>query len=623
MKLANTGADRASEPHDKVSVCASVFARNFRIDSVILAKVLKLSESEVSEVVMVSRLRATSQAETTADDVGSRPNPITQSSARFTIARITPETAQSLLALRRPVANRNAAAVAIYAQAMRAGEWALNGMPVILSRNNVLLDGVQRLYACLEAGRPFVTVLAEHVSDDTVHTIDQQRRRSFSGVLETRGVPHSGAVAGMLAKLIRYDDGTLARGTSTPPWSRMERSLEANRAAVDAAVAYSFASPARLLSETVRTPLAFMGLQTNPAALARLYDAIAHPERYEADEPGVAIQRRLVEGRADRSLRLNAAALFAVCIKALNDTVAGSPARAYIWADAARNPKGEAFPQLVGYRGLADPVTDGKRQSAAAALSARGEASLLDPTATPISVETVTPQLAERYLAANSGNRNIVRSHVSAMARDIANGQWMFNAQPICFSASGRLLNGQHRLSAVIEAGEPIEVMVMRNLPEEAFETYDKQAKKAPAADEMFEDFGDKALISATAVLLWRRERRPALQPNARPTATEIRDVIQSTPDLMRLRGFSRKMVRYGRSSAMLYVAQAVERQDARLGPIFLDRLENGANLPTGHMILKLRDRLLDLRKADAEVQIDEVLAIWEKFRKRPGIAVE
>ncbi len=402
----------------------------------------------------------------------------------------------------------------------------------------------------------------------------------------------------------------------------MERSLEANREAIDAAIAFSFASPARLLSETVRTPLSFMGLQADPAALARLFDAIAHPERYQADEPGVAIQRRLVEGRADRALRLNAAALFAVCIKALNDTMSGARARAYVWSDGARNPKGEAFPRLQAYAGLRDPAAAGERHSAAA-LSARGEASLRDPGATPITIETITPRQAEHCLAANRGNRNIVRSHVSALARDITNGQWMFNAQPICFSASGRLLNGQHRLSAVIEAGEPIEVMVMRNLPEEAFETYDKQAKKAPAADEMFEDFGDKALISATAVLLWRRERRPAGQPNARPTATEIRDVIQSTPDLMRLRGFSRKMVRYGRSSAMLYVAQAIERQDTRLGPIFLDRLESGANLPPGHLILKLRDRLLDLRKADQNMQIDEVLAAWEKFRKRPGIALE
>ena len=156
-----------------------------------------------------------------------------------------------------------------------------------------------------------------------------------------------------------------------------------------------------------------------------------------------------------------------------------------------------------------------------------------DPGIYTMTIETIGPERAEEYLAANRGNRNIVQAHVAALARDIRNGQWMFNAQPICFSASGRLLNGQHRLTAVLEAGQAIEVLVMRGLPENAFPTYDKQAKKAPALDEMFEDFGDKALISATAVLLWRREKRPANEPNARPTASEIRDVIRDHPELI------------------------------------------------------------------------------------------
>lgn len=137
--------------------------------------------------------------------------------ARFSVVRVTPQTALSLLAKKRATAARNHAAVAVYAQSMRGGEWVLNGMPIIISRSDILLDGLQRLYACIEAKTPFVTVMVENVPDDTVHTLDQQRRRSFTGVLETRGVLRPAAVAGLLAKLIRYDDTSLTRGTSTPP----------------------------------------------------------------------------------------------------------------------------------------------------------------------------------------------------------------------------------------------------------------------------------------------------------------------------------------------------------------------------------------------------------------------
>jgi len=308
---------------------------------------------------------------------------------------------------------------------------------------------------------------------------------------------------------------------------------------------------------------------------------------------------------------------------ALNDTILGSRSDTYVWNPINPQTKAdEPFPKLHGYTGLRDFVQSEARVELGERIKQETQSALADPGIYTMTVETITVDRAEEYLAANRGNRNIVQAHVAAMARDISNGRWMFNAQPICFSRSGRLLNGQHRLSAVLEAGQPIEVMVMRGLPEEAFETYDKQAKKAPVIDEKFDDFGDKALISATAVLLWRREMKPAGQPNATPTAAEIRDVIQAHPDLMRLRGFARKMVRYGRSSALAYAAYRILRDDPRMGEVFLDRLETAANLPAGHMIIRLRDRLIDLRKADQNSQIDEVLATWEKFRKKPGIPI-
>jgi hypothetical protein len=542
-----------------------------------------------------------------------------QDLARFSVIRVTPEMAQGFLAVKRPGVKRSQPAVAAYAQAMRNGEWVLNGMPLILSRKGVLLDGVQRLYACIEAATPFITVLAENVPDDTIHTIDQQRRRSFTGVLETRGIPHPAAVANLLAKLIRYEDGTLTRSTSTPPWSRMERALEANRAELDTAVKFSFDHPARLLSEAIRTPLSFMGIQVDRTSIRRFLDAISHPERFKADEPGVMIRRRLVEGRADPARRVPVVTLFALCIKALNDTIQGKSSDTYVWSDSARQTRsGEPFPELTGYRGLREPAG-----AHATTEMIRESAKVVDDRGVyTMTIETIGPDRAEEYLAANRGNRNIVQAHVAALARDIRNGQWMFNAQPICFSASGRLLNGQHRLTAVLEADQAIEVLVMRGLPENAFPTYDKQAKKAPALDEMFEDFGDKALISATAVLLWRREKRPANEPNARPTASEIRDVIRDHPELIRLRGFARKLVRYGRASALVYAAYHIMRDNRALGRVFLDRLETAANLPAGHIILRLRDRLIDLRKADQNTQIDEILAAWDRFQKRPGIPV-
>ena len=540
----------------------------------------------------------------------------------FSIELVTPDSAARLLQSRRPGAGDNPTAINAYAESMREGRWILNGMPLILSRAGVLLDGVQRLRACIKAGVPFLTVLAQNIPDDVLHTIDQQRRRSFAGVLETRGIPHAHALQSALVKLIRYDDGTMLRGAGTAAWSRMDRVLRANPD-LEAAVAQSLESPATALSEAVRTPLLFMGLRVDAKATLRFLDAIADPDRYSPMEPGARVRDLIDITRGDPATRMKPVTLFAVCIKALNATFSGRHLRSYTWLDKTANPtKGEDFPALDGYEGLNDPGQADETEETATKLREAVEKLSADDGVFPLAIETVTPAMAARYLTHNTLNRKIVAAHVDAIARDIRAGNWMMNAQPICFARDGRLLNGQHRLSAVIQAGESIEVPVMRGLPEEAYATYDIHAKKGPQLGAGFENFGDCPLVAAAAVLLWKRELKPSGIRNAKPTPSEVMKIVEQHPRLLELRTFGRKMIEFGRGSVLAYAAYCIERDDPELGRIFLERFETGADLPRGHLILELRKRMQILRRerVSQDDQLKEMLAAWGRFKENPDL---
>jgi hypothetical protein len=540
----------------------------------------------------------------------------------FSIELVTPDSAARLLQSRRPGAGDNPTAINAYAESMREGRWILNGMPLILSRAGVLLDGVQRLRACIKAGVPFLTVLAQNIPDDVLHTIDQQRRRSFAGVLETRGIPHAHALQSALVKLIRYDDGTMLRGAGTAAWSRMDRVLRANPD-LEAAVAQSLESPATALSEAVRTPLLFMGLRVDAKATHRFLDAIADPDRYSPMEPGARVRDLIDITRGDPATRMKPVTLFAVCIKALNATFSGQHLRSYTWLDRTANPtKGEDFPTLDGYDGLTDPGQADETEETATKLREAVEKLSAEDGVFPLAIETVTPAMAARYLTHNTLNRKIVAAHVDAIARDIRAGNWMMNAQPICFARDGRLLNGQHRLSAVIQAGESIEVPVMRGLPEEAYATYDIHAKKGPQLGAGFENFGDRPLVAAAAVLLWKRELKPSGIRNAKPTPSEVMKIVEQHPRLLELRTFGRKMIEFGRGSVLAYAAYCIERDDPELGRIFLERFETGADLPRGHLILELRKRMQILRRerVSQDDQLKEMLAAWGRFKENPDL---
>lgn len=90
-----------------------------------------------------------------------------------------------------------------------------------------------------------------------------------------------------------------------------------------------------------------------------------------------------------------------------------------------------------------------------------------------IRVETITPEIARQYLDMNKENRPVRRMRVDSYAQQMARGQWLPTGDPIRFNSEGRLLDGQHRLHAVIQANATLDMIVIRDVPTAAFKVLD------------------------------------------------------------------------------------------------------------------------------------------------------
>lgn len=88
-------------------------------------------------------------------------------------------------------------------------------------------------------------------------------------------------------------------------------------------------------------------------------------------------------------------------------------------------------------------------------------------------VETITPVLTEEYLRHNTKNRQLRKNLVSFYAEQMRKGQWMLNGEAIIFNEQDTLVDGQHRLAAVIEADKGIDMLVVRNADKDSFATID------------------------------------------------------------------------------------------------------------------------------------------------------
>jgi len=86
----------------------------------------------------------------------------------------------------------------------------------------------------------------------------------------------------------------------------------------------------------------------------------------------------------------------------------------------------------------------------------------------------ITPQIAEEMLKNNNINRSISKPHVRSLARQMKDGLWKCeNGDVLRFSKSGKLLDGQHRLTAIIKSNITLDLFVIYDLDEDVFEFID------------------------------------------------------------------------------------------------------------------------------------------------------
>ena len=76
-------------------------------------------------------------------------------------------------------------------------------------------------------------------------------------------------------------------------------------------------------------------------------------------------------------------------------------------------------------------------------------------------VETITPEMARKLLDENRNFREERPHRVREYARLMVAKQWGV-AEPINFDTTGKMINGFHRLNAVVLAGIPVEFVVVR-----------------------------------------------------------------------------------------------------------------------------------------------------------------
>lgn len=115
-----------------------------------------------------------------------------------------------------------------------------------------------------------------------------------------------------------------------------------------------------------------------------------------------------------------------------------------------------------------------------------------------VSIETITPLIAKSMLAKNTCNfRKADQGRVSRYASEQSLGKWRLTGDAISFAKSGELLNGQHRLLAIVKSGISCEFIILRGADTEDAYSMDRGKPRTVAQWLSFSKIGNATLIAA------------------------------------------------------------------------------------------------------------------------------
>lgn len=244
-------------------------------------------------------------------------------------------------------------------------------------------------------------------------------------------------------------------------------------------------------------------------------------------------------------------------------------------------------------------------------------------------VVTVTPELAEKWLGINTRNRHIRPSVVDRYTRDMLEGEWQYNGDPIRISETNIVLDGQHRLHAVLQSGVSMRALVVTGLPDETQNTMDIGAARTMGDQLGLAGEKDAARLAAIARLAVGQSRGRWGMASYHPTHAEMRKYLSEHPDLRMACSIASRAQKDLPCSpsligAIYHSCAQIDRGDAEL--FFGEQLCDGIGLfatdPAHVLRRKLRDDTTRgrssgevTRRLNSEDVIRYTLLAWNLFR--------
>ena len=243
-------------------------------------------------------------------------------------------------------------------------------------------------------------------------------------------------------------------------------------------------------------------------------------------------------------------------------------------------------------------------------------------------VMTVTPSIAKDWIkkTGTSNFRTTSMLHVERLARQMASGDWHLNGESIKIDESGKVVDGLHRLHAVVSSGSKIESVIVFNVND----SFSIDEPRTRTQAQWFAHFGYKdvaALCSALNIIKCFERKVFNLTISSRPTSQELLEYAKEHSGIIKYvtkAGMAKGVIAPSLLAAVTYLGTKPElREGDTIGSEcaleFIQGIAKGEMLESTDPRLLLRNRLLKA-KQDHHSKLGKMttkaltIIAWNKF---------
>jgi len=252
----------------------------------------------------------------------------------------------------------------------------------------------------------------------------------------------------------------------------------------------------------------------------------------------------------------------------------------------------------------------------------------------------ITPDLAREWIrrheaavsaqrAANGGKARDNRplrdeSGIEKYARDMKAGKWRRNGETLKIAWNGTVADGQHRLYACLRADVPFWSIVVTGVDPEDQDTIDTGLPRR--LSDQFAINGEKNAALLASVTRWALRWLHGLRTTGggyQPTHTEMIDYQKVDPRLAMAAAYAaRAKTEFKPVRPPVYAMawMVLHGTDWNAAEVFMERVLDGAGLPSGHPVLALRNRMMNAKippveRLNEHEQLALFILAWNAFR--------